>query len=114
MDSIINKQHFHRQVIEEAGLNIVQFKAEWSGACQIMAGVYNTLADSFSEKAGFFTVDIDDAKELQQQWGVTELPTILFFYAGQVVDHIIGMAPKQLVINAIENNVRLTVNNYQH
>jgi thioredoxin 1 len=100
---MISKKEFRKEVIGSTDLSLVQFKLEWSGACQIIAPVYEELASSYKGQAKFFTVDVEKETGLDDEYGVMELPTILFFKRGRVIDHVSGLTPKNILISKIEN-----------
>lgn len=103
MHKTITRANFRKEVIESMELTLVQFKTEWSGACQILSPMYEELASSYNGLANFFTVDVEKEAGLDNEYGVMELPTILFFKSGRIVDYIKGLAPKNVVITKIEN-----------
>jgi thioredoxin 1 len=110
MNRSISKKEFKRAVIENSSLSLVQFKTEWSGACQIISPVYDELAKSYTGQANFYTIDVEKETGLDNEYGVIELPTILFFKSGHVVDYITGLIPKNLIIAKIENALLKTLN----
>ncbi len=103
MNRTISRDEFRKQVIESITLSLVQFKIEWRGACQIVSPIYEELAASYKGQANFFTVDVEDGSGLDNEYGIMELPTILFFKSGKVIDHVAGLTPKNVVISKIEN-----------
>jgi thioredoxin len=103
MNRMISKKEFRKEVIGSENLSLVQFKLEWSGACQIISPIYEELATSYKGQANFFTVDVEKETGLDDEYGVMELPTILFFQRGKVVDYTTGLIPKNIIINKIEN-----------
>ena len=84
-------------------LSLVRFKKEWNGASQIIEPVYNELAVSYNGIVNFYTVDVEMEKGLDSEYGVTDIPTILFFKKGEIIDHAIGLIPKNVLITKIEN-----------
>jgi thioredoxin 1 len=110
MNRAISKKEFTKEVIERMELSLVQFKADWSGTCQIISPIYEELAKSYNGLAKFFTVDVEDEKGLDDEYGIMELPTILFFKSGKVVDHVKGLVPKDIVITKIENALQTELN----
>jgi len=100
---MINKSNFKKHVIESTDLTLVQFKTEWNGACQIVSMIYDDLARSYKGSANFYTVDVEKEAGLNSEYGISELPTILFFKAGEVIDHIVGLTPKDVLKNKIDN-----------
>jgi thioredoxin 1 len=103
MNRSISKKEFKKEVIESMSLSLVQFIIEWSGVCQIISPVYEELANSYKGQVNFFTVDVEKESGLDDKYGVMELPTILFFKSGKVIDHITGLTPKKVMISKIEN-----------
>lgn len=110
MNKALTKKRFKKEVTENVGLVVIQFKTEWNGACQILAPVYEELAVLYKSNVCFFTVDIDKEKLIARENGIIELPAILFFKNGQVVDHVIGLAPKDVLITKIENALNQNIN----
>jgi len=102
MNRQITTEEFKKVVIKNEQLSLVQFKKEWNGASQIIAPVYNDLADTYNGIVDFFTVDLELEPGLDQEFGVRELPTILFFIQGKVIDHAIGLTAKNILISKIE------------
>ena len=50
---MVTQAEFRQLVIESGQLSIVKFKTDWSGSCQIIAPVYEELADAYKGKAVF-------------------------------------------------------------
>ena len=94
--------------MDSTHLSLVQFKTEWSGACQIIAPVYEELSKCYNGIADFFSIDVEQEAGMEKEFGVQEFPTILFFKNGKLVDHVIGLTPKNLLITKIENALATT------
>lgn len=103
MNRMISKSEFKKEIIENKNLSLVQFKQEWNGACQIISKIYDELSAVYIGQVNFFTVDVEQEKGLDVEYGVMELPTILFFERGKIVDYLTGLAPKNVLIHKIEN-----------
>ena len=84
-------------------LCLIQFRTEWSGSCQIMQPIYEELARYYKGLAEFFWVDADKQKEMYAQYGIKEVPTILFFKNNELVDCAAGLISKNKLIAKIEN-----------
>jgi len=112
MNKMITKKEFKKEVIEKSGLSLVLFETEWNGACQIVASIYEELANTYKSHVSFFTTDTEEEKGIGDEYGVTDVPAILFFLAGKAIDSITGLAPKHLMIGKIETALSLqTVKN---
>lgn len=103
MNQLISRTDLRKEVANSNGLSIVQFRKEWNGACQIIAPIYEELAKSYKGQAKFFTIDVEKETGIDLEYGVMEIPTILFFKDGEIIDHVTGLTPKNIMITKIEN-----------
>jgi len=106
----INGKELRKEVAENLNLLLVHFKTDWNGACQILAPVYDDLANAYKDIAKFFTIDAEKNKTAVSKYGVTEIQTILFFKEGEVIDHVSGLVSKSIIISKIENALTNTNN----
>ena len=104
-----NEIRFKEDVLEKTGLSVVKFYADWSGTSQMMMPAFEQIAESYKGSANFFKVDIDNSPALKESYGVMDLPTILFFQNGNIIDHVSGMISKNALIAKMENSI--SVNN---
>ena len=107
MSRKITRQECKREVMESQALSLVKFKIEWSGACQIISPIYEELSRSYTGMVNFFTIDVEKETGIDKEYGVMEIPTILFFKKGKIIDHVAGLVPKNVVITKIENALSL-------
>lgn len=96
---------FKKDVLETKGVSVVKFFAEWSGTSQMMMPAFEQIANAYKASANFFTVDIDMNPLLKENYGVMDLPTILFFQNGNIVDHVSGMISRNALIAKMENTL---------
>lgn len=97
--------NFREDVLASQGISVVKFYADWSGTSQMMMPAFKQLADSYSNNARFFKVDIDNNPLLKETYGVMDLPTILFFNNGEIIDHVSGMISRNALIAKMENSL---------
>ena len=70
-------------------LIVVDFFATWCGPCQQIAPKFDAMAAALPQ-AKFVKVDVDECKEVSQQYGVSSMPTFKMFRGGEVVDTMQG------------------------
>ena len=102
MNKELSQQGFQQEVLRNSKIALVQFKTEWSGACQIIAPIFDELAKAYTGHVQFYSVDVDNNRTLEHEYGIMELPTILFFKGGKVIDHVVGLTPRNILIHKIE------------
>ena len=73
---------------------VVDFWATWCGPCRMMAPIIEELANEYDGKVVVGKCDVEECEELAAEFGIRNIPTILFFKDGDVVDKIVGAQPK--------------------
>jgi thioredoxin len=87
--------NFQEEVLQSNQPVLVDFWATWCGPCRIIAPVIEELAGEYQGRAKLAKMDVDTNPNVPMQYGVRSIPTLLFFKDGQVVDQLIGAAPKR-------------------
>jgi thioredoxin len=103
MSKKITQTNFNEEALSGRTLSLIQFKTDWKGSCQIVSMIYDDLAKSYNGTANFFTIDFETEILLVNKYGVREVPTILFYKNGKLVDHAVGLISKNVLISKIEN-----------
>lgn len=83
------------RAISSTKLVVVDFWASWCGPCQNIKPKYSAMSDRF-KKATFLSVDVDAAKAIAQKYGVSSMPTFVFFRAGREIDRFSGADENRL------------------
>ena len=73
---------------------LVDFWATWCGPCRMVAPILEELANQYGDKLIVAKVDVDEQGELAQRYRIMNIPTLLLFKGGEIVDKAIGARPK--------------------
>ena len=93
MEVTITNENFESLKNGEQPL-VVDFWATWCGPCRMVGPVISELAEQYDGKINVGKCDVEENEELAVEFGIRNIPTILFFKNGQVVDKMVGAQPK--------------------
>lgn len=82
------------EVLSNNTVVVADFWAEWCGPCRMVGPSIEQLAEEYAGKAAIGKVDIEENDDLATQYAIRNIPTVLFFKNGQLVDKMVGAAPK--------------------
>ena len=81
---------------------VIDFWAEWCGPCRMVAPIIDELAQEYEGRVTIGKMDVDNNDDVVGQFGIRNIPTVLFFKNGEVVDKIVGATSKDKFVQKIE------------
>ena len=93
------------KAISAAPLAMVDFWAEWCGPCQMLGPVIERLAEQYEGRAIVGKVNTDEEQELAMSFGITGIPTVIFFKDGREIERLVGVMPPDAFIQVLEQNL---------
>ncbi|TXH27634.1 MAG: thioredoxin [Cyclobacteriaceae bacterium] len=84
---------------------LVDFWAEWCGPCKMIGPVVEELAGDYEGKAVVAKLNVDENPQVTARFGVRNIPTLLVFKNGQVVDKQVGAVPKSVLSQKLQAQV---------
>lgn len=84
---------------------VVDFWAEWCMPCRMIAPVVEELAKEYAGKVIFGKLNTDENPTIAARYGISAIPTMIFFKKGKPVDQIVGAMPKSELKRWVERNI---------
>ena len=91
--------------IKSASLAMVDFWATWCGPCKLTSPIVEKLASLYDGKAMIGKVETDSEPELAQQYGISAIPTLIFFKNGVEFERKIGVVPEASLREILDANL---------
>jgi len=96
---------FQKEVLEADMPVLVDFWATWCGPCKAIGPTIDEMAKTYQGKLKVVKFNVENDQAVPQKYGITSIPTLLFFKAGNVAQVIVGAPAKAKLIEAIEKVV---------
>ena len=98
----ITDANFEEVVLKSSQPVLVDFWAEWCGPCRMLGPIIEELSSDYDGKAVIGKVDVDTNQKFAAQFGVRNIPTVLIFKGGELVNRQVGVSQKNVYADYID------------
>ena len=98
----ITDANFEEVVLKSSQPVLVDFWAEWCGPCRMLGPIIEELSSDYDGKAVIGKVDVDSNQQYAAQFGVRNIPTVLIFKDGELVNRQVGVSQKNVYSEYID------------
>ncbi len=82
---------------------VIDFWATWCGPCRAISPIVEEVASEYEGKAEVVKCNVDDCEEVAAKCGIRNIPTLLFYKDGKLVDRLVGAVPKSEITSKIDS-----------
>jgi thioredoxin 1 len=90
---------FQADVLDSARPVLVDFWAEWCGPCRMVSPILDEISVEYADKISIVKVNVDNEPGLAEKYGITGIPALQVFKAGELVKSMVGAKPKAVLVN---------------
>ena len=102
---VITAEEFEQHVLGSEVPVLVDFFATWCGPCRALAPTLDELAGDVAGRARVVKLDVDEAPDLAQRYGISSIPCLVLFKGGREVSRLVGAAPKRRIAGAVDQAI---------
>ena len=102
METVITENNISEILASDKPV-VIDFWATWCGPCRILGPTVDDVAAEMDGRAVIAKCNVDDFEDLAAQYGIRNIPTLLYIKGGEVVDRTSGLVSKQDILAKIQN-----------
>ena len=102
--TVITDQNFDKTI--KKGVVLVDFWAVWCRPCRMQAPIIEEIAKEYKGKAKMCKLDVDQNKIVSNKYNIVNIPTLMIFKDGKMVEKFVGMQQKAVITAALDKYVK--------
>ena len=105
LEIIINDGNFKQEVLESDLPVLVDFWAEWCAPCLMIAPIIEEIAREYKDRLKVCKLNVENGQQTSSSYGVMNIPTLMIFKGGEMIDKIIGVVSKNDILSKVNAHI---------
>ena len=99
---VFTSENFENEVLNSDKTVLIDFWATWCGPCRMLSPIVDEIENEVSNKVKVGKINVDEEQDLASKFGIMSIPTLVVMKNGQEVKRMVGVQPKQTILDAIK------------
>ena len=105
LEITVNDENFKQEVLESELPVLVDFWAEWCAPCLMIAPIIEEIAKEYKDRLKVCKLNVENGAQTSSRYGVMNIPTLMIFKNGEMVDKVIGAIPKGDILSRLNVHI---------
>lgn len=98
---MVTEENFD-DLVKSSSFIVIDCWAPWCGPCRMLSPIIEELAEEYPDEVTFGKLNVDENAKIAEKFGITAIPTLLFFRKGKHVDTLVGAVPKNIIKGKVQ------------
>lgn len=99
----LTKDNFYNFI--KNNLTLIDVNAEWCGPCKMISPIIDEISNEYYGKISIGKLDVDSCPEITNELGIRNIPALLLYKDGEIVDKLIGAVNKKTITSLIDKYI---------
>ena len=97
--------NFKSTALDNEGLTVIDFRAEWCGPCKMIAPILDEIAAEYGDRLKIAKLNIDENQDTPPKYGIRGIPTLMLFKDGNIEATKVGALSKSQLTAFIDSHI---------